>query len=100
VDGGGGLRRTILAGIVPGIMLESGVQEGVFIVPIFEYQCAGCGVRFESLEARHDTPAPSCPACGGTRVQRVPSAFAVARPADQPAAGPCGSQDCACRQAS
>ena len=69
-------------------------------MPIYEYRCATCGERFETLMARHGDPAPACTECGSGAVERVPAVFAVASPAPRPAAGPCGSTDCACRRAS
>jgi len=69
-------------------------------MPIYEYRCAECGERFENLVPRHDAEPPSCIGCGGKRVERVPSTFAVAQPGAAPIAGPCGSSDCACRRAS
>ncbi|MDH7486997.1 MAG: zinc ribbon domain-containing protein [Anaerolineae bacterium] len=36
-------------------------------MPIYEYECAVCGLRFERLQ-RGDAPAPACPA--GHRVVR------------------------------
>src|SRR5438874_2242005 len=68
-------------------------------MPIFEYRCAACGGEFENLQFRNDEAAPPCPRCGGKRVERLLSVFAVpsVRPATPP--GPCGSADCACRRA-
>jgi len=39
-------------------------------MPVYDYKCPNCEHRFE---ARHgfDEPAPSCPTCGYTEVQRV-----------------------------
>jgi putative FmdB family regulatory protein len=54
-------------------------------VPIYEYGCS-CGVRFERLVPRPDTPPPPCPACGGVP-RRRPSAFALSGRAD-PGPGP------------
>ncbi len=33
-------------------------------MPIYEYQCTGCGVRFERSQRVHDEPVKSCPECG------------------------------------
>jgi putative FmdB family regulatory protein len=65
-------------------------------VPLYEYACRACGGRFEDLVSRWDSPAPVCPACGAPEARRLLSTFAVASH-DASAAGPCGSDPCACR---
>jgi putative FmdB family regulatory protein len=45
-------------------------------VPIYEYQCAKCGHRFERMQKFSDPPAKKCPECGG-RVEQLMSAPAV-----------------------
>lgn len=67
-------------------------------MPIFEYRCERCGHAFETLVTRSEA-APACPRCGGDRVAKQWSTFAVTSPgtgASNP--GPCGSDDCACRR--
>lgn len=64
-------------------------------MPIYEYQCRGCGERFETLVARSDPAAPRCPRCGAIDVRRLPSTFAVARPQGDAPSGPCGFPHCA-----
>lgn len=44
-------------------------------MPLYEYDCSGCGHRFEAL-VRCST-APSCPACGSEALERLLSSFAV-----------------------
>lgn len=39
-------------------------------MPIYEYQCEKCGVRFERLQQMSAAPVSSCPECGGS-VHRV-----------------------------
>jgi putative FmdB family regulatory protein len=39
-------------------------------MPIYEYQCENCGVRFERLQHMSAEPVSSCPECGGP-VHRV-----------------------------
>ena len=39
-------------------------------MPIYEYQCEKCGVRFERLQHMSADPVSSCPECGGP-VHRV-----------------------------
>ena len=67
-------------------------------MPIFEYRCASCGRRFEALQSRVEEPSPNCPHCGAKRVERMLSTFAVVGQRPEPAKGPCGSSDCACRK--
>ena len=38
-------------------------------MPIFEYQCRGCGHQFEALVRKSDTPA--CPSCSGTDLEKL-----------------------------
>jgi putative FmdB family regulatory protein len=66
-------------------------------MPIYEYQCNGCGGRFEVLQTRPTDPRPRCPECGSESSERLLSAFAVAtRERGAPATGPCGLSNCAC----
>lgn len=45
-------------------------------MPLFEYQCLGCGHSFEVFTQRREgTVTPACPACGKPRVERVLSSF-------------------------
>ena len=67
-------------------------------MPIFEYRCVPCGERFEALQSHSGDAAPGCPRCGARRVERLLSSFAVLNPRPEPAKGPCGSPDCACRR--
>jgi len=34
-------------------------------MPLFEYQCDQCGVRFERLQRKADSTITKCPECGG-----------------------------------
>ncbi len=34
-------------------------------MPLYEYQCAECGVRFERHQHFNDSPLTECPECGG-----------------------------------
>jgi len=34
-------------------------------MPLFEYQCENCGVRFERLQRKSDAMEKECPECGG-----------------------------------
>ncbi len=39
-------------------------------MPIYEYECEQCGVRFERLQRMSDAPLTDCPECNG-HVHRV-----------------------------
>jgi putative FmdB family regulatory protein len=39
-------------------------------MPIYEYECTNCGLRFERHQRISDEPIQICPECGG-QVQRV-----------------------------
>ncbi len=39
-------------------------------MPLYEYQCQDCGVRFERRQHMTDDPLKTCPECGG-EVQRL-----------------------------
>jgi putative FmdB family regulatory protein len=34
-------------------------------MPLYEYECESCGVRFERLQHVDEEPVKSCPECGG-----------------------------------
>jgi putative FmdB family regulatory protein len=44
-------------------------------MPLYEYECRGCGDRFETLV--RGSAAPSCPACQGADLERILSLFSV-----------------------
>jgi putative FmdB family regulatory protein len=62
-------------------------------MPLYEYECRGCGKTFEALVT--GAAAPSCPGCHGQDLNRLLSVFAVAtregRPRRDEAPGPCGA---------
>ena len=39
-------------------------------MPLYEYECRACGVRFERRQGVHDEPVSVCPDCSGS-VRRV-----------------------------
>lgn len=43
-------------------------------MPIYEYQCAGCGHRLEVLQKMSDAPLADCPSCGRSALQKMISA--------------------------
>jgi putative FmdB family regulatory protein len=56
--------------------LSSNLQEDYRIaMPIYEYECRGCGRQFEQLVRTGDTPA--CPSCSGQDLQRLLSHSSV-----------------------
>jgi putative FmdB family regulatory protein len=64
------------------------------IMPLFEYECLGCGRQFEHLTRAGDTPA--CPSCESADLRKLLSVFAVSaeggrKRAASPPAGPCGT---------
>jgi len=48
-------------------------------MPIYEYQCANCCSRVSVWVRRMAEDAESCPQCGGTKLTRLVSRFALAR---------------------
>ena len=46
-------------------------------MPIYEYECRGCGHQFEFLLLPTTPDAPSCPSCKGQELERIISMFAV-----------------------
>jgi putative FmdB family regulatory protein len=62
-------------------------------MPLFEYECRGCGHHFEYLT--RDGQLPACPSCAGADLRKLLSAFAVGgagaeKRFDMPAASACG----------
>ncbi len=60
-------------------------------MPLYEFQCKGCGHEFEDLVL--GSAKPACPSCNGQQLERMLSVFAVnAATADpMPVAGGCGA---------
>lgn len=60
-------------------------------MPFYEYACESCGKEFETLARTMEAAAPPCPQCGGSKVTRKLSVFAVSAPsAPAPAPGCAG----------
>jgi len=64
-------------------------------MPLFEYECRGCGRQFEYLT--REGRSPNCPSCQGADLQKRQSVFAVSASgssttssAGREAVGPCG----------
>jgi putative FmdB family regulatory protein len=63
-------------------------------MPLFEYDCKGCGARFEAL-VRSAEDRPRCPKCNGKRLEKRFSTFAAATKGSAPEAPPaCGQGAC------
>ena len=45
-------------------------------MPVFEYECAACGDRFERLMFSA-TSSVTCPSCGSAEVEKLPSTFGM-----------------------
>lgn len=43
-------------------------------MPIYEYECQGCGHRLEALQKVSDGPLRKCPECGKPRLRKLVSA--------------------------
>ena len=71
-------------------------------MPLYEYRCETCKKRFEALV--HAGQKPACAHCGGKKLEKLISAFAVAggsssssdAACDMPSGGACGANTGAC----
>ncbi|MEX0939191.1 MAG: zinc ribbon domain-containing protein [Pirellulales bacterium] len=69
-------------------------------MPLYEYQCRGCGSTFETLVRGNDRP--RCPQCDGASLEKllsVPAAHSGAKQgglpiSGPPRGGPCGMGGC------
>ena len=46
-------------------------------MPMYEYECAACGHRFERIRKFSDPPIDECPNCGERKVQKLLSSPAI-----------------------
>jgi putative FmdB family regulatory protein len=46
-------------------------------VPLYDYDCAACGRRFEVIHGVHDGPPEQCPLCGSGPVRKAIAAPAI-----------------------
>jgi putative FmdB family regulatory protein len=46
-------------------------------MPLYEYECAACGHRFEIIQKFSDGPPEACPKCGKGPLQRLMSSPAI-----------------------
>lgn len=68
-------------------------------MPLYEYTCGGCGTEFEVLVRGQERP--TCPNCGGARLEKqfsVPAAHVASGSSlpvcDVPRGGGCGAPGC------
>lgn len=40
-------------------------------MPTYEYECEGCGHKFEEFQSMTDKPLRKCPKCGKSKLQRL-----------------------------
>ncbi len=64
-------------------------------MPIYEYACSGCAVRFEKLVRRFGEEV-SCPSCASAAVDKQLSVFAVGGSSSAPAFTSCAAPDAGC----
>ncbi|HHH75527.1 MAG TPA: zinc ribbon domain-containing protein [Phycisphaerae bacterium] len=62
-------------------------------MPLYEYNCSGCGEKVEILVPSHKTR-PNCPKCGSKKLKRLLSTFAThqGQPQNSCGIGNCPSQ--------
>jgi putative FmdB family regulatory protein len=47
-------------------------------MPLYEYQCSNCEIKFDALRAMSSADAPiACPQCGGENTHRMISLFSA-----------------------
>ena len=65
-------------------------------MPIYEYECGGCGAQLEVLvRTASDTPG-KCPTCGSGKLKKVFSTFAVSAADPSPHCETCPTAPTAC----
>ncbi len=71
-------------------------------MPLYEYRCRECGVRYEKLIFRKGTAAPPCPSCAAEDVEKlfsVPSVKTGGASSPAGGMGPCGAPKASCGSA-
>ncbi len=63
-------------------------------MPLRDYTCSACGHRFEKLERSGSRVRARCPECGGMKLKKAFSAFAVAAATSNPSPIPVPCGDC------
>jgi putative FmdB family regulatory protein len=51
--------------------------EALRLMPMYEYQCAACGHRLETIQKFSDKPLKSCPKCKKPKLERLLSSPAI-----------------------
>lgn len=46
-------------------------------MPIYEYECASCGYKFERMQKITETPMSNCPSCGKNGLRKLFSPSAI-----------------------
>ena len=65
-------------------------------MPIYEYKCDGCGIRFERNQRMSDEPVRVCPECGKESVRKILSTGGVVGSMKSPEPPPsCPTGGCA-----
>lgn len=62
-------------------------------MPLFEYQCAECGHKFEELVPNSETKV-SCPRCKSAETRKLLSVFSSSMGSSGSAAPSCGARGC------
>ena len=63
-------------------------------MPLYEYDCDGCGERFERLQSFADRESVCCPACGSDDARRLLSVIGGMTGRATPPAPVCGQGAC------
>lgn len=56
-------------------------------MPLYEYRCPDCGVKYEKIVPNFSAPIPACPGCGGGRAEKLLSIPGGVGVASGPGAG-------------
>ena len=68
---------------IPSELVSDSDAAGGAMMPLFEYRCSDCGVRFSQLVGMTaDSREPRCPKCGSTNANKLISRFQRARSDD------------------
>lgn len=68
-------------------------------MPIYEYRCPNCGVRYEKLVSTFNSAAPPCPSCQSPDVEKLLSVPSIGRGgagSGGAGLGPCGAPKSSC----
>jgi len=65
-------------------------------MPIYEYRCTRCGVKYEKIIFSSSASAPACPSCNSDEVEKLISVPGGMGGSSSVAAGPCGASKASC----